>query len=97
MVNNLYAIYNILSKRYNNVSEYPTDEYAKQRILETGKAHPEYIRLDESELYRIGCMDVETGVVTPLSEPVLIKIEESEYKTPIEAIEKDLTNAKAQH
>lgn len=90
MINNIYSIKNILSKRFNDIFEYPTDEFAKQRVTEIAKRNPEYIRIDESELYRVGCIDVETGCITPLAEPVLINLEKTSG-TAAEQIEKDLT------
>lgn len=95
MINNIYSIKNILSKRFNDIFEYPTDEFAKQRVTEIATKNPEYIRIDESELYRVGCIDVETGVITPLSTPVLINLEKTPG-TPAEVIERDLTKEKTE-
>lgn len=96
MINNIYSIKNILSKRFNDIFEYPTDEFAKQRVTEIAQKNPEYIRIDESELYRVGCIDVENGIITPLSTPVLINLEKNQG-TEAERIEKDLTNKKTEN
>lgn len=75
MVNNIYSLKNVLSGRYGDIFEYPTDNYAKARVEELGKAHPEAVKLDEVELYRIGCIDVETGKIVPMEEPIEIKLD----------------------
>lgn len=94
MTNNIYAIYNILSKRYNDIFQYPTDEFARQRIQEVGRNHPEILRLDESELYKLGSFDVETGEFIKLEKPVQIEMQKPE-KTGIENYEKELTKEKS--
>lgn len=95
MINNIYSIYNILSKRFEQIYEFPTDNYARQRIIEIAKENPRYIRLDESELYRIGSMEIETGRLVSMEKPLLVEIETG-AATPIENIEKELTNQEKQ-
>lgn len=59
MKNNIYVLYNNLSGRYGDVMAYPSDGFALQRlkpVLEQQKL------LSETELCRIGTIDIETGV-----------------------------------
>lgn len=58
MENRLYVIYNTLSQRYGDVCAYPSDGFAVARIQ---PAIGDFVK--ESELCRIGSIDVETGVV----------------------------------
>lgn len=90
MINNVYAIKNVLANRYNDIFQYPTDQFAVQRIREIAANHPEAIKLDESELYRVASFEVETGKISGLENPVKIELETT--KVPIEGIEKELTN-----
>lgn len=75
MINNIYSLKNILSGRFNDIFEYPTDNYAKARVEEIAKAHPEAIKIDEVELYRLAAIDVETGKITSFEEPVRIELD----------------------
>lgn len=62
MNNNVYVLYNTLSKRYGEVMAFPSDSFALKRIMET--LTPD--KLSEFELCRIGSIGLETGVVTPI-------------------------------
>ena len=75
MINNIYSLKNVLSGRFADIFEYPTDAYASERVKEASQKNPEYIKLDENELYRLGTIEVESGKIVPLAEPVLIKID----------------------
>ena len=59
MVNNVYVIYNKLSKRYGDVVSFSTDAFAVKRIKESFSQNPESI--EEIELCRVGTVDIETG------------------------------------
>lgn len=71
MKNNLYVIYNTLSKRYGDVIASPTDEYCRQ-VVQRGLMSNKDINLLEYELCRVGSVDVETGVVESFGAPVRI-------------------------
>lgn len=61
MKNNVYVVYNTLSKRYGDVVAYPSDAFALARlqpVLSSGQN-----KLSEYELCRVGVIDVETGVL----------------------------------
>lgn len=75
MTNNIYVMKNVLSQRYNDVMQYPTDDYASKRITEFAKLNQQF-KLEETELYKVAVIDIETGKVTALENPVLIEIEE---------------------
>lgn len=68
MVNNVYVVYNTLSKRYGDVVAYPSDSFAIARLQKPLSASGD---LSEFELCRVGSVDVETGVITP-SAPVRV-------------------------
>lgn len=68
MENNIYVVYNTLSKRYGDVVAYPTDSFALARLQPVLSRNGD---LKEFELCRVGVVDVETGVLTP-SNPVRI-------------------------
>ncbi|QCS36792.1 hypothetical protein [Tortoise microvirus 104] len=72
MHNNIYIIYNVLSKRYGDVVAYPSDAFAARRLSEVYKDHPEHLK--EMELCRIGSVSIETGVVTP-HDPIRIDLD----------------------
>lgn len=68
MENNVYVVYNTLSKRYGDVCAYPTDAFALARLQPVLSRNGD---LKEFELCRVGVVDVESGVLTP-SNPVRI-------------------------
>lgn len=68
MVNNVYVVYNTLSKRYGDVVAYPSDSFALARLQKILSAQSD---LSEFELCRIGSIDVESGVLSPAA-PVRI-------------------------
>ena len=74
MVNNVYSIYNTLSRRYGDVVAYPSDAFASRRLKEVFTDKPEL--LSELELCRIGTLDIDSGVLTPHA-PVRIELDDS--------------------
>lgn len=76
MINNIYSLKNILSGRFADVFTYPTDAYAEARVKEIAEKNQEQFKLEELELYRLGCIEVETGKLSSLEEPLLIEITE---------------------
>lgn len=71
MTNNIYVIYNKMTKRYGDCVAYPTDEYCQyvtKNTIKAGKYDPEMC-----EMCRIGAIDIDTGVAT-FEAPVRIKI-----------------------
>lgn len=73
MVNNIYCLKNVLSGRFADIFEFPTDAYAEARVKEAAAKSPEHFNLDELELYRLGAIEVETGKITSMEEPILIE------------------------
>lgn len=71
MKNNLYVIYNNLSKRYGDVIASPTDEYCRQ-VVQRGLTSNQDVNLLEYELCRVGSINVETGVIESFGAPVRI-------------------------
>lgn len=71
MKNNLYVIYNTLSKRYGDVVASPTDEYCRQ-VVQRGLMSNKDINLTEYELCRVGSIEIETGVIESSGAPVRI-------------------------
>ena len=69
MENNVYVVYNTLSKHYGDVMAYPSDAYALARLQPVLSSNGS--KLSEFELCRVGRIDVESGVLTP-SNPVRI-------------------------
>ena len=65
MTNNLYSIHNTLSARFGDVVAYPSDGYALARIQSAFKAHGD--SLTEFQVFNVGSIDIETGVVVPCS------------------------------
>ena len=86
MINNIYVLKNTLARRYNDIMTYPTDEYAKARIKEFAEKSGQ-LNLEETELYRIGSMDVEQGRIIPLEEPIKIDLEIDKKQTATEILE----------
>lgn len=74
MINNIYSLKNVLSGRFNDIFEFPTDSFAEARVKEFAEKNTNF-NLKENELYRIGAIEVETGLITALTEPLLIKID----------------------
>lgn len=68
MLNNVYVVYNTLSKRYGDVVAYPTDSFALARLQ---KVLSQQSDLSEFELCRVGSIDVDSGVIEPCA-PVRI-------------------------
>lgn len=88
MVNNIYSLKNVLSARFNDIFEYPSDAYAEARVKEAAEKNPENIKLEELELYRLGAIEVETGKITAMEKPIKIEI------TKKTVIEREEENAK---
>ncbi|QCS36833.1 hypothetical protein [Tortoise microvirus 12] len=76
-------LYNVLSSRYGEVTSFPSDAFAVQRIREAMK--PEM--LAEIELCNIGFIDIDTGIIEPHA-PVRISLTSSESPVPIDNLEK---------
>ncbi|QCS36770.1 hypothetical protein [Tortoise microvirus 95] len=83
MKNNVYTLYNTLSSRYGEVTSFPSDAFAVQRIREAMK--PEM--LAEIELCNVGFIDVDTGIVEAHA-PVRISLTSPESPVPIDNLEK---------
>lgn len=73
MTNNVYVIYNNLSRRYGDVMAYPSDAYASQRMAEIIQRGA--MPYKETELCRVGTVDVDSGVITPC-DPIRVAIPE---------------------
>lgn len=69
MTNNVYVVYNTLSKRYGDVVAYPSDSFALARLQPALSANGS--QLSEFELCRVGTIDIESGVLSPIN-PVRI-------------------------
>lgn len=63
MKNNIYCLYNTLSKRYGDVFAYPSDGMAEKRTRQYIASTQQ--DLNEFELCRIGSIDLESGINTP--------------------------------
>lgn len=77
MKNNLYVFYNRLTRRYGDVLCSPTDEYVGYQIANLFANPNSQVRREETELCRIGTIDIETGVVTASDAPIRIDIPEN--------------------
>lgn len=84
MENVCFTFYNRLSRRYGDVFCYPTEEFAQARIVEMLKNPQSLINPSEVELCKIGTIDVDTGVLSPLSAPV--RIEMPQFSLPIDSV-----------
>lgn len=74
MENVCFTFYNRLSRRYGDVFCYPTEEFAQARIAEMLKNPQSPINPSEVELCKIGTIDVDTGILSPLSAPVRLEM-----------------------
>lgn len=72
MKNEIFCLYNSLSLRYGECFVFPTIGFAKARVIDLAKA--KRIDLSESELCRVGSIDISSGIITPCS-PERIPIE----------------------
>ena len=70
----------------------PTDAFAVTRLKEVAAVPEAKINLKEVELYRVATMEVETGKMTPMLEPVKVEIPE-ENKSIIQ-MEEEATETK---
>ena len=75
MTNGLYCLYNKLSLRYGDVVAYPSDGFASARVTDMAKRGA--FVLSETELVKVGSIDIESGVVTALSAPVRVPLIET--------------------
>lgn len=75
MTNGLYCLYNKLSRRYGDVVAYPSDGFASARVTDMAKRGA--FVLSETELVKIGDIDIENGVVNALSAPVRVPLADS--------------------
>lgn len=74
MENVCFTFYNRLSRRYGDVFCYPTEEFALARIAEMLKNSQSPINASEVELCKIGTIDVDTGVLSPMTAPVRLEM-----------------------
>lgn len=74
MENVCFTFYNRLSRRYGDVFCYPTEEFAQARIVEILKNPQSPINPSEVELCKIGTIDVDTGLLSPLTAPVRLEM-----------------------
>lgn len=81
MKNRIYTVYNTLTKRYGNVFEAATDEWAEKITREGYTFANKQEDLDTIELCRVGTIDIETGRVET-EDPIRIAIRKSEIKMP---------------
>lgn len=58
MENCVYVLFNKLSKRYESVMSFPSDEMAIFRLKSN-------IELEEYDVCRVGTVSIETGVISP--------------------------------
>lgn len=58
MHNFIYVLYNKLSKRYESVMSFPSDELCIHRLKSN-------IDLEEFEVCRVGTISIETGEIVP--------------------------------
>ena len=72
MTNGLYCLYNKLSLRYGDVVAYPSDGFASARVTDMAKRGA--FVLNETELVKVGEIDIENGVVSALSAPVRVPL-----------------------
>lgn len=77
MKNNVYVLYNTLSKRYGDVFCSPTDEFASRQIAYMFVNNSSNFIRGETELCRVGTIDIENGVVDALEAPVRVDIPDS--------------------
>lgn len=66
MENCVYVLFNKLSKRYESVMSFASDEMCIHRLKNN-------VDLEEYEICRVGTINVDTGVVTPCA-PVRLVI-----------------------
>lgn len=62
MKNIIYCLFNRLSCRFSDVMAFPTDGFAVKRLVEQFSKRGE--TLDEITLYKIGEIDISTGINT---------------------------------
>lgn len=72
MTNGIYCLYNKLSLRYGDVIAYPSDGFAVARVVDMAKRGA--FALDETELVKVGVIDIENGIVSALSAPVRVPL-----------------------
>ncbi len=85
MKNNVYVFYNNLSRRYGDVFCAPTDEFAGRQIALMFQNPNCTVRREETEVCRVGTIDVETGVVISSDAPIRIDIPFDKSKVNIDA------------
>ena len=86
MKNNIYALFNNLTLRYEGTFESPTDASASVAIHRQLSKYPDY---DKLELCRVASIDIATGIVTAEQAPIRVQKMTDSPKTdsPIESIE----------
>lgn len=79
----VYAIRNILDETFDGLFLFRTELSAQVNI--TGKIPPE--RKDFNVIYRVGKFNIETGILTPVMDPVRIEYytpRDTEIQTPLD-------------
>lgn len=85
MKNNLYVFYNKLSHRYGDVICSPSDDYVAHQIDLMFQNPQCVVRREETELCRVGTIDIETGVVIAADAPIRIDIPNS-FQTNVDSM-----------
>lgn len=80
MKNGIYILFNTLTNRYERTFESPTDKSASLAFKESSSMIPnnEYL-----EICHIADVEVETGLVTPLSAPLRVEKMKAEDSEPL--------------
>lgn len=85
MKNNVYVFYNNLSRRYGDVFCAPTDEFAGRQIALMFCNPNCTVRQEETEVCRVGTIDVESGVMIASDAPIRIDIPSAVSKVNVDA------------
>lgn len=85
MKNNVYVFYNNLSRRYGDVFCAPTDEFAGRQIALMFSNPNCTVRREETEVCRVGTIDVECGVMIASDAPIRIDIPSDVSKVNIDS------------
>lgn len=72
MKNGIYCLYNKLSLRYGDVIAYPSDGFAVARVTDMAKRGA--FEISETELVKVGDIDIENGIVKALPAPVRVPL-----------------------
>ena len=78
MKNNIYILFNKIALRYGDVINYPTDQFAVNRLKKIMENPDSGILREETMLFRIGSVDLENGFLTTENSPVPIPFDVKE-------------------